>query len=87
MHLQREDEAFEHYSTALRIDPNNQRAQEGISNMGRHAQFPGKINGAYYVTVVDGSSSYVVEARDITPERDHDSLDAWPSNQDFMNYE
>lgn len=77
--LHKEEEAFEHYSIALRIDPTNQRAHEGINSMGRQDQLAEKLNGSFYVAVVDGN--YVVEPRD----SDQDLLEVWPS--EFINFE
>lgn len=80
MRLRREIEAFEHYTIALRIDPNNQRAQEGLNLTGR--QYTAKLKSGYYVTVVSGNSSST-DTQDISTERDPDATEGWPQNQDF----
>ncbi|KAK9687581.1 Tetratricopeptide repeat [Popillia japonica] len=83
--LQREEEAFNHYSQAIRLDPSNQRAVEGLNNIGRSA----KMDSSYYISVVGESSSFAsqdpsVPSDDVDVESDSD---IWPSNSDFMNFD
>ncbi|KAI4460825.1 hypothetical protein MML48_5g00015466 [Holotrichia oblita] len=85
LRLQREEEAFNHYSQAIRLDPSNQRAMEGLNNIGRSA----KMDSSYYISVVGESSSFAsqdpsVPSDDVDVESDSD---IWPSNSDFMNFD
>lgn len=54
--LQKDEEAFTHYNAALRLDPHNQRAIEG---MNRLAQSPNKL---------DSSLSFYLPELPVTPE-------------------
>ncbi|GJQ75763.1 putative anaphase-promoting complex subunit [Trypoxylus dichotomus] len=85
LRLHREEEAFNHYSQAIRLDPSNQRAVEGLNNIGRSA----KMDSSYYISVVGESSSFAsqdpsVPSDDVDVESDSD---VWPNNGDFMNYD
>lgn len=84
--LHKEEEAFTHYSAAIRLDPSNQRAIEGLNNIGRSA----KSDSNYYISVVGENSSFASQDPSVPSDHDVDvesDSDLWPSNSDFMNYD
>ncbi|KAF5308497.1 hypothetical protein FQR65_LT06162 [Abscondita terminalis] len=87
--LQKDDEAFEHYNTALRLDPQNERALEGINNIGRSPP-ANKMDSNYYMSVEGESTPYTSQAQTGSDhEGDGDSdTDHWPNNgHDLMSFD
>lgn len=85
---QKDEDAFEHYNAALRLDPENQRAIEGLSNIGRSLS-GNKLDSSYYVSAVGDSSTFNSQAQS---QSDHDQdqesdTDPWPANSEFLPYE
>ena len=86
--LHREDEAFTYYNYALRMDPTNQRAIEGLNNMGRPQS--SKMDTNYYTPVGGENSSYVSQGTNISSDHDNDAesdSDAWVPPSDFMSFD
>lgn len=84
----RDDEAFEHYNTALRLDPDNQRAIEGLNNIGRSLPRM-NLESTFYTSAVGDTSTFNSQAQS---QSDHDQdqesdTDPWPSNAEFPPYE
>lgn len=80
--LQKDDDAFHHYNVALKLDPNNQRATEGLNCIGRNLSL-NKRESSYYTCV--GETSYTspgtsASEDDIFVQNDTDS---WPTNNNF----
>lgn len=87
--LQKDDEAFEHYSISLKIDPQNQRALEGINNIGRSPP-TNKMDSNYYMSVEGESTTYTSQPQTGSDhEGDGDSdTDHWPNNgHDLMSFD
>lgn len=83
--LQKDDEAFTHYNAALRLDPHNQRAMEGLNTLGRS---PSKLDSSYYMSVTGESSSYTSQGQSVpSDELEESDSDPWQSNNDFMSYD
>ncbi|XP_022918130.2 anaphase-promoting complex subunit 7 [Onthophagus taurus] len=86
LRLSKEDEAVSHYSAAIRLDPCNQRALDGLNSIGRG----GKLDANYYMSV-GGESSYTPSQGPSVPsDQDLDGEsepDLWANNGDFMNYD
>lgn len=85
---QRDDEAYEHYNAALRLDPEHQRALEGLNNIGRSLS-GSKLDSSYYVSAIGDTSTFNSQAQS---QSDHDQdqesdTDPWPANSEFMPYE
>lgn len=84
---QRDEEAFEHYHITLRLDPDNQRAIEGLNNIGRSPS-ASKVDSSYYISAIGDSSTFASQAQS---QSDHDQdlesdSDAWPSTtSEFIN--
>jgi anaphase-promoting complex subunit 7 len=81
VNLQKDDEAFHHYNVALRLDPNNQRATEGLNSIGRNLSLSKR--DSYYTCV--GETSYTSPGtseadEEIFPQND---TDPWPANNSF----
>ncbi|CAG9858903.1 unnamed protein product [Phyllotreta striolata] len=55
INLKMDDEAFDHYNVALNLDPTNQRATEGLNNIGRSLTMSKRDS---YYTCVGGETSY-----------------------------
>ncbi|KAG5873680.1 Anaphase-promoting complex subunit 7, partial [Gonioctena quinquepunctata] len=82
VNLQKDDEAFHHYTVALKLDPTNQRANEGLNNIGRSLSLSKRES---YYTCVAGETSYTSQGtnssdREVDPESD---TDPWPANADI----
>lgn len=82
--LQKDEEAFTHFNAALRLDPHNQRATEGLNGLGRSP----KLESSFYMSVTGESSSYASQGPSIpTDELDESDSDPWPSHSDFLSYD
>lgn len=74
VNLQKDDEAFDHYNLALNLDPTNQRATEGLNNIGRSLSLSKRDS---YYTCVGGETSYNSQGtnssdHEVDPESDTD---------------
>lgn len=81
VNLQKDDEAFHHYNVALRLDPANQRATEGLNAIGRNLSLSKRES--YYTCA--GETSYTspgtsASEDDIFVPTDSDP---WPTNNGF----
>ncbi|KAF5291187.1 hypothetical protein FQA39_LY14429 [Lamprigera yunnana] len=87
--LLKDDEAFEHYNIALRLDPQNQRAIDGINNIGRSPP-PNKMDTNYYMSAEGESTTYTSQAptgSDHEADADSDT-EQWPNNgHDLMSFD
>ncbi|CAH1170860.1 unnamed protein product [Phaedon cochleariae] len=86
VNLQKDDEAFHHYTVALKLDPANQRANEGLNNIGRSLSLSKRDS---YYTCVAGETSYISQGtnssdHEVDPESD---TDPWPANGDIESFE
>lgn len=84
--LFKEEEALTHYSSAIRLDPCNQRALEGLNAIGRS----GKLDSTYYMSVGGEGSSYASQGPSVPSDHDLDvesDPDLWTGNNDFMSYD
>lgn len=87
VNLQKDDEAFHHYTIALKLDPTNQRATEGLSNIGRS---PSLSKRESYYSCVSGETLYTSQGtnssdHEVDPESD---TDPWPAGGgDLANFE
>lgn len=87
VNLQKDDEAFHHYTIALNLDPQNQRATEGLNNIGRNLSLSKRDS---YYSCVGGETLYTPQGtnssdHDVDPESD---TDPWPaSGGDIGNFE
>ncbi|KAJ8920240.1 hypothetical protein NQ315_011901 [Exocentrus adspersus] len=86
VNLQKDDEAFQHYTIALKLDPSNQRATEGLNNIGRSLSL-GKRDS--YYTCAAGETSYASQGtnpsdHEVDPESD---TDPWPPTDNVDNFE
>lgn len=86
VNLQKDDEAFHHYTIALKLDPTNQRATEGLNNIGRSLSLSKRDS---YYTCVAGETSYASQGtnssdHEVDPESD---TDPWPAGGDLGNFE
>ncbi|KAJ8938708.1 hypothetical protein NQ318_007996 [Aromia moschata] len=82
VNLQKDNEAFNHYNIALRLDPTNQRATEGLNNIGRSLSLSKRDS---YYTCVGGETSYTPQGtnssdHEVDPESD---TDPWPPSGDI----
>ncbi|XP_018321231.1 anaphase-promoting complex subunit 7 [Agrilus planipennis] len=79
--LQKDEEAFHHYNVALRIDPSNQKALEGMDNIGCSIN-TSKVESTCYVTAHGDSNTYPSQAETTQDnEGDPDSdTDNWPNS-------
>ncbi|CAH0554575.1 unnamed protein product [Brassicogethes aeneus] len=78
VNLQKDNEAFHHFTTALKLDPNNQRATEGLNNIGRVS-----LRDSYYSC---GDASY--NSTQATTSSDHEAdpesdTDPWNGMENF----
>lgn len=87
--LQKDDDALEHYHIALRLDSQNQRALEGINNIGRSPP-SNKMDSSYYMSMGGESTTYTSQAptgSDHEADADSDT-DQWPNNgHDVMTFD
>ncbi|KAJ8931903.1 hypothetical protein NQ314_015172 [Rhamnusium bicolor] len=86
VNLQKDDEAFHHYTIALKLDPTNQRATEGLNNIGRSLSLSKRDS---YYTCVAGETSYTSQGtnssdHEVDPESD---TDPWPASADIGSFE
>lgn len=86
--LQKDEEASDHYYAALRLDPDNQRAVEGLNNLGRSPS-ASKLDSSYYMSAGGDSSTFNSQGQSQSDhEQDQESdTDPWPPNSVFMPYE
>ncbi|XP_044272274.1 anaphase-promoting complex subunit 7 [Tribolium madens] len=81
VNLHKDEEAFHHYNVALRLDPANQRASEGLSCIGRNLSLSKRES--YYTCV--GETSYTspgtsASEDDVFVQND---TEPWPTNMSF----
>ncbi|EFA09646.1 anaphase-promoting complex subunit 7 [Tribolium castaneum] len=81
VNLNKDSEAFHHYNVALRLDPSNQRATEGLSCIGRNVSLSKRES--YYTCV--GETSYTspgtsASEDDVFVQND---TEPWPTNMSF----
>ncbi|XP_057662678.1 anaphase-promoting complex subunit 7 [Diorhabda carinulata] len=86
VNLQKDDEAFHHYTTALKLDPTNQRSTEGLNNIGRSLSLSKRDS---YYTCVAGETSYNSQGtnssdHEVDPESD---ADPWPRGEDIESFD
>nr|XP_023020055.1 anaphase-promoting complex subunit 7 [Leptinotarsa decemlineata] len=86
VNLQKDDDAFHHYTVAQKLDPTNQRANEGLNNIGRSLSLSKRES---YYTCVAGETSYTSQG---TNSSDHEAdpesdTDAWPANADLESFD
>ncbi|CAG9836544.1 unnamed protein product [Diabrotica balteata] len=75
VNLQKDDEAFHHYTLALKLDPTNQRATEGLNNIGRSLSLSKRDS---YYTCVGGETTYNSQVTNSSdPDVDVESVDPW----------
>lgn len=91
INLQKDDEAFHHYTIALELDSNNQRATEGLNNIGRSLSLSKRDS---YYSCVAGETLYSSQGtnssdHEVEPELDPESdTDPWPaSGGEIGNFE
>jgi len=72
--LQKDDLAFTHYSAALRLDPQNQRAIEGLNSLGRTQN---KLDSLYNCISASGESSASAGQEYLD---ESDNTDNWAAN-------
>ncbi|RZC31825.1 TPR 11 domain containing protein [Asbolus verrucosus] len=77
VNLQKDDDAFHHYNVALRLDPTNQRATEGLNNIGRNLSLSKR--DSYYTCVGETYTSQGTSASDQDVFLESDP-DPWPAN-------
>lgn len=87
VNLQKDDDALHHYTISLKLDPNNQRATEGLNNIGRSLSLSKRDS---YYSCVAGETLYTSQGtnssdHEVDPESD---TDPWPaSGGDIGNFE
>ncbi|CAH1963459.1 unnamed protein product [Acanthoscelides obtectus] len=89
--LHKDEDAFTHYNLALKLDPNNQKATEGLNSIGTTTS--AKKMDSYYSSMFDGSSYQPTPSsaaknnlsdHEADPESD---TDAWPAVADVSNFD
>lgn len=84
VNLQKDNEAFDHYMIALRLDPNNQRATEGLNNIGR-TMAQSKQESYYSCGDISyGSQVSTCSDHEADPESD---TDPWPAEDALVNFD
>lgn len=76
--LQKEEDAFNHYCIALSLDPDNQKASDGLNSIGRSTSVSKR--DSYYMSAGE-SSSYVSQGLS-TSDHDQDAesdTEQWPA--------
>lgn len=81
INLQKDEDAYQHYTTALRLDPNNQRASEGLNNIGSCSL---SRKESYYTCV--GETSYTSPGASASDDDIFipNDTDPWPNNNSFQ---
>lgn len=82
VNTRRDNEAFHHYTVALRMDPNNQRATEGLNAIGGGVGLNKK--DSYYRTGETSHNSQAANASDQEADAESDS-DMWATGNDTRN--
>nr|CAI5840221.1 unnamed protein product [Callosobruchus analis] len=89
--LRKDEDAFTHYNLALKLDPNNQKATEGLNNIG--TSMSAKKIDSYYSSMFDGTpyqqtpsstAKNNLSDHEADPESD---TDAWPAVADVSNFD
>ncbi|KAL1494829.1 hypothetical protein ABEB36_010357 [Hypothenemus hampei] len=83
VNLQKDDEAFNHFTIALRLDPQNQRASEGLNNIGRNHSLSTRDR---YYTCVDESCSSRRTNSDHEVDAESDT-ELWNGSVDMGNFD
>ncbi|VEN50938.1 unnamed protein product [Callosobruchus maculatus] len=88
--LRKDEDAFTHYNLALKLDPNNQKATEGLNNIGTSMSVS-KID-SYYSSMFDGTSYQTPSSTAKNNLSDHEAdpesdTDAWPAVADVSNFD
>ncbi|XP_066247713.1 anaphase-promoting complex subunit 7 [Euwallacea similis] len=81
--LQKDEDAFNHYTVALRLDPQNQRATEGLNNIGTSVSVSKKD---VFYSCADESCSSRRTNSDHEADAESDT-DLWPGSVDMVNFD